>query len=96
MYQATSILYPVKRVHTGMIHTLNEIVVCPPAEVGFHNGNEWILNEYGIDYLIQIQHDSYYHGQDDNNKDIPPVNWPKRLFISWENCKYIYISLLPK
>ena len=39
MYQATYILYQVKGVNIGMIHTLNEITALPPEEVGFHNVN---------------------------------------------------------
>ena len=52
MYQATYILYQVKGVPTGMIHTLNEIADHPPAEIGVYNVNEEIMHEYGLENFI--------------------------------------------
>ena len=62
MYHYTYILYQVKGVYPGMIHTSNEIASWPPAEVGVHNVNSGILHEYGLDDSIQIQRDSVDHG----------------------------------
>ena len=36
MYHTTYILYQVKGVNPGMIHTLNKIKAHPPVEVGVH------------------------------------------------------------
>ena len=44
--------YQVVGVHPGMIYTLNVITSHHPAEVGFHNGNEGILDEYGLNDFI--------------------------------------------
>ena len=64
-----------------MMHTLNDIAYHPPAEVGFQNGNEGILHEYGLDGVIQIQHDGDDLCQDDDIKENSPGNLPKVLLI---------------
>ena len=72
MYRAIYILYQFKGVHPFMIHTFNDITSCPPEEFGVHNVNEVIMYSYRLDYSIQMQHYSDYHGQDDDIKYRPP------------------------
>ena len=65
-----------------MIHTLNGIADLLPAAVGFYNGNEVILYEYGIHQLFQIQNNGDDHGHNDDIKDIPPETLPERILKS--------------
>ena len=67
-------MYQVKGVSPVVIITLNEIADQPPTEFGVNNTNEGILNEYGLDDFILIQHYGYDHGQDDDIKYPPHVN----------------------
>ena len=81
MYQDNWILYQVKGVHPGMIHTLDEVKYSPPVEFGVHNRNEVILHEYGLDDFIQIQNVGDDHGRDDDIKDTPPGNWTTVILV---------------
>ena len=74
IYQANYILCQFKGIHANIIHTSNEIASHNPESVGVNNGNEEILHECEIDYLIKIKHDGDDHGRVDYIKYIPSIN----------------------